>query len=56
MTSREFFFLVAHMRETQRDYFANRSQQALRACKACERDVDAEIARVKEWLRQNEAT
>lgn len=50
MTSREFFFLVAHMRKTQREYFQTRDQKALRACKACERDVDAEIARVEHLL------
>lgn len=47
MTHREFFYLVAHMRDTQREYFRTRDPKALRACKACEHDVDAEIARVK---------
>ncbi len=54
MNAREFFYAVAHMRATQREYFATRSQQALRACKACERDIDAEIARVKAILEETE--
>lgn len=54
MDAREFFYAVAHMRATQKEYFATRSQQALRACKACERDVDAEIARVKAILGETE--
>lgn len=54
MDAREFFYAVAHMRATQKEYFATRSQQALRACKACERDIDAEIARVKSILGETE--
>lgn len=54
MDAREFFYAVAHMRATQKEYFATRSQQVLRACKACERDVDAEIARVKAILGETE--
>lgn len=54
MDAREFFFLVAHMRATQQEYFRTRTQKALRACKACERDVDAEIARVKAILGEKE--
>lgn len=54
MDAREFFYAVAHMRATQKEYFATRTQQALRACKACERDVDAEIARVKAILGETE--
>lgn len=47
MTAREFFFLVADMRRTQAEYFATRDPMKLRACKAIERDIDNEIARVK---------
>lgn len=54
MTNREFFYLVAQMREAQRDYFRERSQQLLRRCRALERDVDAEIWRVKEIVYQQE--
>lgn len=54
MNAREFFYAVAHMRATQREYFATRTQKALRACKACEREIDAEIARVKSILEETD--
>lgn len=54
MTSREFFYLVAQMRQAQRDYFAERSQQRLRIARALEGDVDREIARVKSILATSE--
>lgn len=47
MTSREFFYVVAQMREAQTRYFANRTQQNLRLSKYYERKVDGEIARAK---------
>lgn len=47
MNSREFFYLVANMRHAQQEYFSTRSQSVLRACKAIEKQVDDEIARVK---------
>lgn len=47
MNAREFFYLVAEMRDTQRRYFRDREQTVLRACKKLENEVDAEIARVK---------
>lgn len=50
MTSREFFYLVANMRSTQREYFKYRDAQTFRACRALENDVDREIARVKSIL------
>ena len=47
MTAREFFYLVAQMRQAQNDYFKTRSQLDLRHARALERDVDFEIQRVK---------
>lgn len=47
MTSREFFYLVAQMRECQRDYFDTRDRRTFLKCRALENDVDAEIRRVK---------
>ncbi len=47
MNHREFFYLVANMREAQKAYFKNRQQNVLRACKKLEQEVDAEIARVR---------
>lgn len=48
MTAREFFYLVSNMRQAQNEYFRTRDPMVLRACKAIERDVDEEIARVKD--------
>lgn len=47
MNHREFFYLVANMREAQKAYFQNRQQNVLRACKKLEQEVDEEIARVR---------
>lgn len=54
MNAREFFFLVSNMREAQKNYFANRQQNVLRAARKLENEVDAEIARVKDILSQRE--
>lgn len=56
MTPKEFFYLVAQMRATQREYFAKRDQVTLRACKVLERQVDDEIHRVKEVLDYGETS
>lgn len=50
MTSREFFYLVAQMREAQRQYFKSRDQLVFRAARKLENEVDKEIARVREIL------
>lgn len=50
MNSREFFYLVAQMREAQREYFKNRDQLVLRAARKLEGEVDREIRRVREIL------
>lgn len=47
MNAREFFYLVAQMRATQRDYFATRDGHILRAARRLEKEVDAEIERVR---------
>lgn len=54
MNAREFFFLVAQMREAQREYFQYRAQSDLRRARALEGDVDREIRRVKEIVNQRE--
>lgn len=43
------------MREAQKAYFRSRSQVALRAARAAENEIDAEIERTREYLRQQEA-
>ena len=47
MTAKEFFYLVAEMREAQKAYFETRDTKVLRACRALENDVDREIRRVR---------
>lgn len=54
MTAKEFFYLVSQMREAQRDYFRTRDQAILRRARALERDVDAEIFRVKAIIATEE--
>lgn len=47
MTPKEFFYLVAEMRDTQRRYFESRDKATFKAARALENDVDREIRRVK---------
>lgn len=55
MNAREFFYLVSNMREAQKNYFATRQQNVLRAARKLEIEVDAEIARVKDVLSRQDA-
>lgn len=48
MNAKEFFYLVAEMREAQKAYFETRDKHVFRACRALENDVDREIRRVRE--------
>lgn len=52
MTPKEFFYLVAEMREAQKAYFETRSQKVFRACRALENNVDKEIRRVREIINE----
>lgn len=54
MTAEQFFYLVKQMRQAQREYFAHRDQTKLRACRALEGDVDREILRVMDILKEKE--
>lgn len=56
MNAREFFYLVAQMREAQKNYFATRSPLVLRAARKLENDVDREIRRAREILANQERT
>lgn len=47
MTAKEFFDLVSDMREKQKAYFRMRCSENLNAAKKLEKEVDAEIARVR---------
>lgn len=48
MNAKEFFYLVAEMRDAQKSYFEKRDNRVLRACRALENNVDKEIRRVRE--------
>ena len=52
MTAKQFFYKVATLRYYQREYFATRSQEALKAAKALEKEVDDEIIRVNAILEK----
>lgn len=48
MNAKEFFYLVAQMRDAQNEYFRTRDRQVFRAARKLENMVDLEIRRVKE--------
>ena len=54
MNSREFFYLVAEMREAQKAYFETRDRRVFLAARALENDVDREIRRVRTIVNQTE--
>lgn len=54
MNAREFFYLVAEMREAQKAYFETRDRRVFLAARALENDVDREIRRVRAIVNQTE--
>lgn len=54
MTAKEFFYLVASMRDAQRRYFKDRDQVVLRAARKLENLVDDEIERTYQVLERRE--
>lgn len=52
MTPREFFYLVAQMRAAQSTYFKTRDQIVFRAARKLEDEVDKEIERVRQILKE----
>lgn len=48
MNARDFFYLVAEMREAQKAYFETKDRHVFRAARKLENDVDKEIRRVRE--------
>lgn len=54
MNAKEFFYLVAEMREAQKAYFETRDKKVFRACRALENDVDREIRRVRSIVNHND--
>lgn len=54
MKAREFFDLVARMRDKQKEYFRTRQPSVLAESRDLERAVDAEIKRVHEVLAKQQ--
>lgn len=52
MNPKEFFSLVEKMREAQKEYFRCRSSSELSKSKRLEKEVDDEIKRVNEVIKQ----
>lgn len=52
MNARQFYEEVKKMRQLQKQYFRQRTQQNLEASKTQERLIDAEIERVEKLLKQ----
>lgn len=50
MTARQFFDLVSRLRAYQREYFRTRDKTALSQARELEKEVDAEIERVKKII------
>ena len=54
MNAKQFFVLVARMRDAQRQYFKHRTNDNLQTALQLEQDIDKEILRVKLSLSQQE--
>lgn len=54
MNAKEFFYLVAEMREAQKAYFETKERRVFMAARALENDVDREIRRVREIVNAKE--
>ena len=54
MTARDFFDLVARMRNKQKEYFRTRSGSVLKESKQLEKQVDEEIRRVNGIIRERQ--
>lgn len=54
MTARDFFNLVALMRDKQREYFRTRSASVLQESKRIEKQVDDEIRRVNGIIKEKQ--
>ena len=53
MNSRQFFYLVAQMREAQKAYLKTRDQVVFRLTRKLENEVDKEIDRVRDIVAQH---
>ena len=53
MNAREFFYLVAQMREAQTAYFKTKERSVFMAARKLENMVDAEIRRVRDIVNSS---
>lgn len=56
MNAKEFFEKVAEMREAQKKYFRMRTSSDLTLSKRLEKEIDDEIARVREVMKPKQPT
>lgn len=56
MNAKDFFDKVAEMRDAQQRYYKTRSYPAMQRAKALEKEIDAEIKRVRDKLKKQEKT
>lgn len=54
MNAREFFYLVANMRNARKRYLETKDRAVFRALRKLENEVDAEINRVKAIIDMNQ--
>lgn len=54
MNAREFFYMVAEMREAQKAYFETKDKYVFRAARKLENEVDKEIRRVRALVSENQ--
>lgn len=52
MNAKEFFYLVAQMREAQKVYFETKDRNVFRAARKLENECDKEIARVRQIVNE----
>ncbi len=55
MNARQFFDRVAQLRHFQKEYFKTRSREALQQSIALEKEIDAEIERVRTVLEAKQS-
>lgn len=52
MSNKEFFYLVAQMRDAQKAYFKTKERHVFMAARKLENEVDHEIERVRNIVNQ----
>lgn len=52
MTNKEFFYLVAQMRDAQKAYFKTKDRHVFMAARKLENEVDHEITRVRNVVNE----